>query len=482
MCRIPQTMTLAVMPVSPRRPSSPARTASRMAVGRSPLRVWSTGENRARGSARSPAASIASPYAARWERVLGLEDRERHVERGQVVLERLADLAHVDGLREPLGRLGGQLHPLALREVQDGREAERAVEVTVRSVFGRARAAPGHGRGGRRSDGHARIIRRRPAPAGLPRGLRDPAGREPPATRSSDVGRSPWSPWRSPSPCSRPGRIPARTNPGPSAAGIDASATAAVPEPSVPAEPVAPPAALHAPRRRRRHRRSARRSASCSRAGAGRVATRAGSARTLQPGRALVLGIVGAPASAPAITSPSRWASRWARRRSSGPVRASSLLVDGGVEHYTEDEDEFYVVTSRNTSGSAATLGFAQARAGSASRCGAPPGAARPHVRPVRARHRVGGRHVHDAGLRAGLLLRGGDEERPVWRPVRGVLRGVHGVPRGARRRRGSSRSDEPHGHPAAHRVHEPEPARAATSSSGSVRSRTAPSASSFAR
>jgi hypothetical protein len=162
-----------------------------------------------------------------------------------------------------------------------------------------------------------------------------------------------------------PGTDPVADEPSPPAAGIDASAAASAPAPSVPAEPVAPPAAAPAPAAA--PTTSLRSAFAVSLSGGGGPRGGAGAIELAYQlrGGPLVLGIMGGPrvgagehfGVAIGLTVGASAALR------PGAPRLE-LLVDAGVEYYTEDEDEFYVVTSRNTSGSGATLGFGQARAG----------------------------------------------------------------------------------------------------------------------
>jgi hypothetical protein len=69
------------------------------------------------------------------EGFLGLHDRAGDVEGLQVFDEVLADLALVDRLREAVFGVGRQLHLLAVGEVEDRRQTQAAVEVTVEVRF-----------------------------------------------------------------------------------------------------------------------------------------------------------------------------------------------------------------------------------------------------------------------------------------------------------------------------------------------------------
>ena len=65
------------------------------------------------------------------QRVGGLHHAQRHVERLQILDERAAVLAEVHLTAQAIGVLRGQLDALPLGEVEDGREAKRAVQVDV---------------------------------------------------------------------------------------------------------------------------------------------------------------------------------------------------------------------------------------------------------------------------------------------------------------------------------------------------------------
>ena len=146
------------MPVSRLAARRPASTASTMAVGLSPCACGGPASSAPRGSARSRRRVDGELVGGAVERVLGLEHRERDVERLEVVLERLADLAHVDGAGELSGVSAGSSTPCCVGELEDRVEPQRAVEVAVL------------GRAGRGWMGGLEGIYTPRAPACLPRG------------------------------------------------------------------------------------------------------------------------------------------------------------------------------------------------------------------------------------------------------------------------------------------------------------------------